>query len=291
MNDLAKRPGSGLAALGGAVEGLEEARPEHVQIPRLVLKQGTSKDVPDDVKLGEWWMRTIGRNYGPRVLFLPIAMFNSRTYFLEGQPKPECSSLDGVRPVLREGEAAAFGPPGPDGSRSPDCERCHFAQWQENTKPGMQGKRWQPCAAQISFLGFALPHDAQDASDYVLCTVTLRRRGWKAGQQIITTAKTCNARTLSDFLHVLWSTSEQGPMSKYAVAQTSRVPGRAADKFPALYAAAAELRAGWAAMRAKLVTVEVDSSAQDDEEAAAPAPTSVPPGKHPQSTGEDDLPF
>lgn len=289
-SELTHRQGGGqMSALGGDVEGLEEARPEHVQVPRLILRQGTSKDVPDEVRLGSWYMRTVGRNYGPLVTFVPIAMFASRVYFAKNDPKPQCSSHDAVKPNLREGDSAPQSPAAPDGSRASECDRCWFAQWQPN--PDAPGKNWQPCAAQISFLGFALPDGAESDEDRQLCTVTFKRRSWKAGRQIITTLKTAGVKTISDVVFKLGSVVESGAMTKYAIATASKTAYQTQTTYPDAYMEAGHLRAGWKQMRSRFAAEATVEGAQDEEVVESPvanAEASNAAGKH---VIDDDLPF
>lgn len=294
-SELTKRPSSQVPAMGAAMEGMDEVRPEEIKVPRLIMRQGTSKDVPDDVKLGNWFARTVNRDYGPRVGFLPIAKFNSRVYFKKGDPMVQCSSLDARVPVLREGMDEATSPEDPNGAIYQECGNCFFAQWQPN--PEQPAKNYQPCAAQINFLGFAIPLDGDEA-DRQLCIVTFKRKSWKAGSQIVTMLATSGAPSVSHFALQLSTVVEQGPMSKYAVAMAQSL-GPAAKKWPGASEACRPFRDAWAKMRVHAAEATV-AEADDDEDKAA-AEVAPPPAakKHAAekprvTTGpekDDDLPF
>jgi hypothetical protein len=290
-DEVAKRQETAVgapAAAGGQVQGLGDVLPEQVDIPRLVLVQGMTRD-RGAAQVGDWILRSTNRNYGQKIRLVPIAQFNTRGYFVKDVPAPMCTSLNGMKPV------GGASPVDPNGKIHHECSTCYFAQRQPDPANPKQ-KLPAPCAAQINFLALVFgPED--EMAEVELCQVRLKRTAWKCGSQIITAAKMQSMRfdTLWGMVHAITVKLEKGKMGDYAVPFAApildgKVPASSEKIYPGIDRMARFYSRIWDKLHDRLAQESVDQ--QDGESVAADhgtaTATAAPAHGAPP---DDDLPF
>lgn len=299
-DEVAKRPSTAVShQVGNRLEGLEEVQAHQVKIPPLILRQGTSKDVPREVPLGNYFLRVHGLDMGRRLSVVCVAMFNSRVLFPKGAVRPACSSVDGRFPVAQDGDVTGLSPKDPNGKRWDECgDRtrnpsgcCWFNRWTPN--PDAPGKNYVPCAEQINYLALVIPEGKKEG-ERQLCVLTFKRKSWKAGSNIITTAQTTGGiKALNDLAFEVFSYAEKGQQGEYAVSDVRKL-GLAKDLFPETWADANGIRDGWKRLRAELAE-QSTATADDDEEGpgatVVDAPSAGATSAKPAAGTPDDLPF
>jgi len=269
------------------VEGLDEVLPGQVNVPMLVLVQGTSKDV-GEARVGEWLLRSTGKVYGTKVRIVPVSQFNTRGYFRKDEDAPACTSLDGRVPE------SGSSPADPRGVVYHDCGRCFFAQRHPDPK-NPRSKLPSPCAAQINFLALVWGMEDEEI-DRQLCRIRFKRSSWLCGSQIISNAQmnALRVKTLWGTLYELSTKIEEGGMGKYGV-PSARVIGPIEKTFPNISEEARAYSMIWSKQRELLAR---ESLAPDTEEMEGVAPADVhaapaSKGVAPNEGGPpvDDLPF
>lgn len=267
-----------------AIEGMGEVLPHQIEIPLLVVVQGTSRDI-GDAKPGDWFLRSTGRSYGARINVVPITWFTTRGYFVKDQPGPMCISLDGKVPL--DGES----PTAPNGRVYRACSGCYFSTRQPDPK-NPRSKLPAPCAEQINLLALVMAPDEKEAAAQ-LCRIRLKRTSYKCGSQIISNAL-MNAPRYGKVwgqVYQLTNVIEQGEIGKYAVPHQMAI-GDADKLYPKIDAIARDRWNAWKAVKDHYVNESVapDDSVEAEPAAdaePAPAAASAQPGKPPP----DDLPF
>lgn len=96
------------------IEGMVEERMP--PIVHLQMKQASTRSAPEKAKAGDWYTKT-GDILGPSFTFIPVLTHNKRTYFKQGQERPECVSDDGKV-----------------GSKYGECQHCPYGRFEEGTK-------------------------------------------------------------------------------------------------------------------------------------------------------------
>lgn len=121
-------------------------------MPKLKMAQGLSKVVQSQtVKLGHWYHTTRNEDLGTSVLFIPVDMRKSRSYFVNGQGIL-CRSFDmvqgeGTPGILCEGEEDEYYMPEKD-------RGCPLRLWTKNEATGKSKK--PDCGVNFNYLGVVL---------------------------------------------------------------------------------------------------------------------------------------
>lgn len=278
-------PAAPPAPINTQVEGLDDVMPEQVEVPLLVQVQGTSKNV-GDARIGDWYMRSTGRSYGQRVRLVPIAKFDTRGYFIQNEPTPQCLSIDGRVPL------GGKSPASPLGKTSTTCADCYFAERQPDPK-NPRKRLPAPCAAQINFL--ALVGDEEDPPDeWRLCRVRFKRTSWQVGRDIVSNAQFSanRVKTLWGIVYQLWTAKiEENALGKYAVPAVKEL-GLTAVVQPELEERARAYSAIWKTTRERIAK---ESMTPDEDPGEAqevePAPVQTVATPSSGNVPKDDLPF
>jgi hypothetical protein len=96
------------------IEGMVEERMP--PIVHLQMKQASTRSAPEKAKAGDWYTKT-GDILGPSFTFIPVLTHRKRTYFKQGQERPECVSDDGNV-----------------GSKYGECQHCPYGRFEEGSK-------------------------------------------------------------------------------------------------------------------------------------------------------------
>lgn len=123
-----------------------------IVMPKLKIAQGLSKAVQNQqVTLGHWYHTTMPTDLGTEVLFVPVDMRKSRSYYVTGQGML-CRSFDmligeGTPGILCEGE--------PEEMYMPEKERgCSLRLWTKNPETGKFQK--PKCGINYNYIGVVL---------------------------------------------------------------------------------------------------------------------------------------
>ena len=148
-------PINGSRSVALPVQNVDRARQlteRDIVMPKLKIAQGLSKAVQaQQVKLGHWYHTTRNEDLGTEVLFVPVDMRKSRSYFVNGQGVL-CRSFDmvqgeGTPGILCEGEEDEY--------YLPEKERgCPLRLWTKDEATGKSKK--PPCGISYNFAGLVL---------------------------------------------------------------------------------------------------------------------------------------
>ncbi len=205
---------------GGGVEGAEDIHGASIPNVRLRQKMTKSESLPGEVKEGNLYTQV--EALGPELNVIPLHASYQRVRFVQGENRPECSSLDGVT-----------------GFRYGPCKTCVHNTMEPGVQPGCSG-------------GWAFGVVSEDFTR--IMKIHFTKTSSKAGQRLKTLAVRPPAIFQAAFrIYSEKETNKKGEFYKFAVDPTGRkVTGdrlEAARALSQLFKAEHELAMGRSAAR------------------------------------------
>lgn len=146
--------------------------------PLVAIAQPASSKKPAEVQEGQYYCPDSGEPLGKKIVFVPVAEFDTRAYFpkdkdpnfVQGNKVPRCSSVDAKFPMSGESPEHA------DGESVGTCVECAFGRWHKDKADPSGKKRVPPlCSESINF--FAVIYDESGGSR--IARLRFTRTGYK----------------------------------------------------------------------------------------------------------------
>ncbi len=280
---------------GGMVKGLSDIDSEdRITVPAIRICQPTTKDRPEGVNEGDFFIRSTGETFGSSCVIIPISEFKTRTLWKEDEngkavldEPPLCSSQNAKFPTDLDGKHTQS-PADPQGQVHHDCRTCFFSQrMPDPDKPSnfLPSK----CKRSINFFAYAL-HVGEavenDDPDRRICRFQFVSTSYSAGKQIIEAAMFGGQEWLHDKCYQLTTHVKEDARGRWFEPRI-RVLKLTKDRSPIAHASCASVYRVWEEIQKMVLRESVapeDAKEVNTTEAATrPAGDTVEP--------VDDIPF
>lgn len=142
----------------------EVGEPVLQDAPLVAIAQSSGSKRPAEVAEGQWYCPGSGEALGKKLVLVPVAQFETRSYFpKEGDPNfdagakfPRCSSFDAQFPIT--GESPEHRDQSGESTTVDNCPACAFGRWR-TSKEDKKKRRPPLCALAINFFGVVYQED------------------------------------------------------------------------------------------------------------------------------------